>query len=311
MGAMLLGRSVVFALVFVALASAQASAAPADFVPDARALFAGCTPSDEGINGRFYACAGYSAGITHIFGTKEMDLPQVVARMTGALRTMVPQEAREEAFTVTLEGKNRSGVRLLPASRKASEVFGVAEIVVVPLPGGDYRAFWAACQRRDNRCDQQRLKVFQYFARKGPPERVTIDKRPEVGPPKLLDRTLAVPEGCQLATANSSYGRIQCNGSVLSWNVISVPPNLEQWLKEMAAQLGPSLGGGLTSERVSCKVEGTPGKCTRLSKQRADGVLLSYLGATVIEGKGVMVSCTFLEAKDGFPSVCNHTITLE
>jgi hypothetical protein len=308
-------RRPVVALSFVlaALSGAQVFAAPDDFVPDARTLFAGCKPSADGSNSRFYACAGYSASITHVFGSKELAPPQVVRMMTGALRAMVPPEVQEETFTLALDGKDCSGVRLLPASKKAAEVFGVAEAVVVPLPNGDYRGLLVACQRRDARCDQQRVKVFQYLARKGPPERVTIDKRPELGPPKLLDRTLVVPDGCRLATANPSYGRIECNGSVLSWNVVTapVPPNPDTWQKETAAQLETSLGGGLTNQRVSCKVEKSPAKCTRLSKQRPDGVLLSYLGATIIGGRGVMVSCTFLQSKEGFPSVCNHTITLE
>jgi hypothetical protein len=55
--------------------------------------------------------------------------------MAAALRTMVPKEVREERFTIELDGKACSGVRVLPASKKASAVFGVAEAVVVPIPG--------------------------------------------------------------------------------------------------------------------------------------------------------------------------------
>jgi hypothetical protein len=299
------------ACVLASLAPAQIAAAPADFLPDGRALFAGCTPSAEGSNGRFYACTGHSAGIVHMFASKEMDLPKAEATMAAAVRTMMPKEVREERLTIELDGKTCSGIRVLPASSEAAALFGVAEAVVVPVRGGDFRGLWVACQRRSDRCDRQRREILQYLAAKGPPERVTIDKRPEVGPAKLLGRTLEVPDGCQLAAANSVTGRIQCNGSVMSWNVVSVVPKLEKWLDEVAAQMEPALGGGVSRERLPCKVEGKAGRCVRLSKQRPEGVLLSYLGATAIGKKGVMVACTFAESKQGFPAVCNHTITLE
>jgi hypothetical protein len=302
----------VFLLVFLlALLPAQAVAAPADFLPDARALFAGCTPSPEGSNGRFYSCTGLSAGIVHIFAGKGTDQRSAEGMMAAAVRTLMPKEVREEPVTIELDGKTGSGIRVLPASKKAAAVFGVAEGIVVPVDGGDFRGMWTVCQRRSDRCDQRRRDIFQYFASKGPPERVTIDKRPEVGPPKLLGRTLAVPEGCQLAVANPVTGRIQCTGSVLSWNTVSVAPELEQWLDEIAGQMAPIIGEGFTKERLSCKVEGTAGRCLRLSKQRPEGRFLSYLGATAIGKQGVLVACTFAEAKPGFPPVCNNTITLD
>ena len=260
----------------VSLAPAQIAAAPADFLPDGRALFAGCTPSAEGSNGRFYACTGHSAGIVHMFAGKEMDLQKAEAIMAAAVRTMMPKEVREERLTIELDGKTCSGIRVLPASREAAAMFGVAEVVVVPVRGGDFRGLWVVCQRRSDRCDQQRREIFQYLAAKGPPERVTIDKRPEVGPPKLLGRTLEVPDGCQLAAANSVTGRIQCNGSVMSWNVVSVVPKLEKWLDEVAAQMEPALGGGILQRANALQGRGK-GRQVRASVKAASRGSLALL----------------------------------
>lgn len=282
------------------------------FLPDAKQLFSGCTASSKGPNSRFYECETYSALITHYFAETWLDRAKLLDVARNGFRSVVDGSLREEKTVLKLAGKEWPSLRLSPAvvPKKPSDTFGVADLTVIDLPNGDFRAIQCVAQKRDARTKEHCSQALEYLASKGAPEPIDIAKHPALAEAKLLSRRLDIPKGCQLAVSNEVAGMIKCEtASSLTWSVVSPPPTAERWLSEVTKQYSETVQGGLKEEKIPCKVEGAPGQCARLSKDFPRGKLLVYVGTTAIAGKGVMVTCTFFASAVDFDPVCNRTIT--
>jgi hypothetical protein len=273
------------------------------FLPDAQQLFSGCNASANGPNSRLYECKTYSALITHHFAADWLTRAKVLELSGSAFRSGIDGSLREEKTVLNLAGKECPSLRF-------SAAFGVADVTVVSLPNGDFRAIQCVAKERDTRTKENCSRVLEYLAFKGAPEPIDIAKHPALAEPKILSRKLDVPKGCQLVVSNEVAGMIKCDSaSSLTWNVLRPPPAAEHWLSELTKQYSEMFQGEAKQEKIACKVEGAAGQCARLSKDFPRGKLWVYVGTTAIEGTGVMVTCTFFASTVDFDPVCNRTIT--
>ena len=280
------------------------------FRTDAQEVFSGCQASQNGPNGRFYGCPDWNSSITALVGeTYGRDRAVELTRST--IRATLPGKPREKQ-QLKLKGSDFPVLVFVPADRASAGSFGFAEATMQPSAHG--MRLLSCVSQTDGKTQRQRCwKALEYLAMHGPPDGAEIDAHAPIGKVAILSHRLEVPADCRVEEANEVAGRIQCEGSMLSWNTVEkhLIPSTGRWLDETLPSMMSVAGGGFSQEHLPCRVERVSSTCARLTKQLPPtGTFVIYVGTAVVEDYAVMITCAFRDEGKGFASVCNNTLSL-
>ncbi|NTX64346.1 hypothetical protein HUA74_27190 [Myxococcus sp. CA051A] len=286
------------------------------FLPDARALFAGCTPVPDSASSRIYPC-----GDATVWLVERKDVP--AARVLTLARARLVERLGEGV--VVAEGALPLAERSWPAARFALCDVGDAGLegpascraggYLVSVAGSLGRQRELGCVAKNNaqpaltRC----LELLEYLAAHGNPEGESLDEAALLLPPRLPWRTLAVPEGCQPSLSTSRAGRIRCDDASLVWSVYR-PARDEvtaRWRDQSVAELRAALPGSSAVEEVACLLEERPSRCMRFTAPSPRGPVVVWTGAMQWDDRALFAACSFLaSAEPAFPAVCNGAFSV-
>ncbi|MCP3101044.1 hypothetical protein LZ198_19395 [Myxococcus sp. K15C18031901] len=279
-------------------------------VPQARALFEGCTPFPDGVASRTYRCGDLTLWISE---HAEAPVGPVLARARARV------ERRLGEGVAFVEGELPLAGRPWPSARFAQCQAPGDMASAGPCRAGGYvtsvagrlgRQRELGCVARENarpllaRC----LELFEYLATHGDPEGEPLDAATLLLPPRLPWRALAVPPGCHPTASTSRLGRIECADASLTWSVYRPARTAvtERWLAQSLAELRESLPGAGPVEEVSCRLEQLFTRCARFTVPSEKGPLVVWAGAVEWVDRALFAACAFPPALEpAFPSVCN------
>ncbi|MFP2926506.1 hypothetical protein ACLESO_15055 [Pyxidicoccus sp. 3LG] len=280
------------------------------FVPEARALFEGCTPVPDSAISRTYRCEGLTVWVA-----EPKDLAVAGALEEGSSRI----QRRLGDGLVVVKGELPLAGRSWPSVRFSACGAGGAE----PCRAGGYvtavtaelgRVRQLGCVARgDSRPALARcLELFGYLATQGNPEGEVLDAAARVVPPRLPWRALAVPQDCQLAASTTRAGRIRCGEASFVWSVYRPARSdvTRRWKDLSVEELAAALPGSGPVEEVACRVEELPARCSRFTAPSARGTLEVWSAAVEWEDRALFASCSFLSSEAPFPAVCNGAFSL-
>ncbi|MFP2959840.1 hypothetical protein ACLEPN_18905 [Myxococcus sp. 1LA] len=277
------------------------------FLPEARALFDGCTPVPDRADSRLYRCDGLTVWLAEPEElTRERALAEAQARVTERLgpgATVV-----EEALP--LAGSPWPSVRVEVCEAGDCRAGGYASAVSGTLG----RVRQLGCVARDNarpllaRC----LELLESLASNGSPEGETLGADALLIPPRLPWRAMAVPDGCQLAASTARAGRIRCEGASLLWSLYQPARSdvTERWRSRSVAELVDALPGAGPVEEVPCRLENLDTRCARFTVPSPEGALLVWAAAVTWEDRALFAACSHLASESPYPAVCNGAFTL-
>ncbi|MCE9669085.1 hypothetical protein LY474_14830 [Myxococcus stipitatus] len=279
-------------------------------VPQARALFEGCTPFPDGVTSRTWRCGDLTLWVSE-------DAEARVEQVLGRARLRVTRRLGEAV--VFVNGELPLAGRPWPSVRFALCEQGGGVDPEGPCRAGGYftavevglgRQRELGCVARGNerpelaRC----LELFEYLATHGDPEGEPLDAATLLLPPRLPWRALAVPPGCQPTASTSRLGRVECADASLVWSVY-LPARAavtERWLAQSLAELREALPGVGPVEEVSCRLEQRFTRCARFTLPSEKGPLVVWAGAVEWEDRALFAACSFPpELEPAFPAVCN------
>ncbi|HJZ84998.1 MAG TPA: hypothetical protein VKN99_07480 [Polyangia bacterium] len=288
--------------------------APARPIPFAAAdpapgPFDGCAATAQ-LNGFLYQCGPVIADIADWRDiTPEGALD---AHLVGIRTASLPGQMHEEWTTLMLAGHSVRGVRIVigPADDPLHPLF-VGQVAALAGPQGGTRIMSCGAQSGDafglERCE----KVLEYLAGQGPPPKVPVKPAPPAGTPAMmLDRQLALPDGCQVAFTGPDGSTLTCPSAEFSWKLLEPPPTDMQFLDDMMAALtrNVKVQGDLMQEEVACSIEKVTATCHRLVVKTSDGRALVYMGAAQVKGQWVLVYCSFVETSSALHPVCAQVL---
>ena len=282
------------------------------FLPEARALFEGCTPVPDSAESRTYRCGGLSVWLTEVKTESLADVltyswERVTSRFGGEDFKEVPGE-------LPLAGEPWPSARFVVCERAGTGENCRAGGYYSAVSAGPGRLRGLGCIARDNarpllaRC----LELLEYLASHGNPEGDVLGADALLLPPRLPWRTLAVPEGCQVSASTTRAGRIRCEDSSFAWNVY-MPARTDVtvlWRDHGVAELAEALPGSGPVEEVPCRLEGLPARCSRFTAPTGRGPLVVWAAATEWRDRALYASCSFLASDAPFPAVCNGAFSL-
>ncbi len=291
---------------FFSVTLALVAALPASaFRADAQILFGKCRASSEGPSSRTYDCGEWAATIRLVSGANGTP-EQVLHLMAGLFHGIVPGGLRDEAVDLAVAGVAVTARRFVPTNPTSG--FGFADLVVVPVPDGDYRVAFCIGQKLTPSHEQSCATAVDYIASRGTPDDFELTIRRPPPEPGIFGHKLKVPPGCKLAAVEEGAGRIECGSSGMAWAVLNSAPAPHHLLDEAVTSVSTMGGKRVTDERLGCIVEGKEGRCAKVTA--ADGSAGLYVGTTVIDGHGVMVMCSTTPADPKVPAVCRESILL-
>lgn len=285
------------------------------FLPEARALFEGCTSVPDSAESRTYRCGDLSVWLTEV---KSESFADVLTQAQQRVYARLGKDMVEVQGELPLAGSS------WPSSRFAAcaAADGGPDTEGPCRAGGYYSAVTAqrgrlrglGCIARGNarpllaRC----LEMLEYLASRGNPEGDVLDPDALLVPPRLPWRALAVPQGCQLSASTTRAGRIRCGEASFAWNVYA-PARTDvtvRWRDQGVAELADALPGAGPVEEVPCLLEGRPARCSRFTAPTPRGPLVVWAAAMEWEDRALFASCSFLASETPFPAVCNGAFSL-
>ena len=283
------------------------------FVPEARALFEGCTSVPDSADSRMYRCGDVTVWLTE---TKTDSFAQVLTRAQQRLTSRYGEDLMEVEGELPLAGDSWPSSRFAVCRKTDGGTEGECRAggyySAVTVGAGRLRT--VGCIARGNarpllgRC----LELLEYVAARGNPEGDVLDPDALLLPPRLPWRTLAVPQGCQLTASTTRAGRMRCGDSSFMWNVYT-PAHTDvtaRWRQQGVAELADSLPGSGPVEEVPCRLENRPARCSRFTAPTANGPLVVWVAAVEWEGRALFASCSFLSSEAPFPPACNGAFSL-
>ncbi|MCP3136258.1 hypothetical protein [Pyxidicoccus xibeiensis] len=279
------------------------------FVPEARALFEGCTPVPDSATSRTYRCDGLSLWVAEPTDlTADGALEEAKARI----------QRRLWEGLVVVQGELPLAGRAWPSARfsacgeggGACRAGGYVTVVTVEL--GRVRQLGCVA-RGDSRPALARcLELFEYLASQGNPEGEVLKEEALLVPPRLPWRALAVPQDCQLSASTSRAGRIRCGEASFVWSVYQPARGdvTRRWQLQSVEELAEALPGSGPVEEVPCLLESQRVRCTRFTAPTARGPLEVWSAAVEWEDRALFASCSFLSSETPFPAVCNGAFSL-
>ncbi|NMO20354.1 hypothetical protein HPC49_31600 [Pyxidicoccus fallax] len=296
--------------------SPEGSTPAGPFVPEARALFEGCTSVPDSAESRTYRCGDVSVWLT------EVETGSLADVLTQARERITARFGREDVVEVSgelpLAGSSWPSTRFAVCrgadggASTEGECRAGGYSSAVTVQAGRLRGL--GCVARGNarpllaRC----LELLEYVASRGNPEGDVLGAEALLVPPRLPWRSLAVPQGCQLAASTTRAGRIRCGDSSFAWNVY-VPARTDvtaRWRDQGVAELAEALPGSGPVEEVPCRLEGQPARCSRFTAPTARGPLVVWAAATEWEDRALYASCSFPQSEAPFPAACNGAFSL-
>ncbi|WIG94635.1 hypothetical protein [Myxococcus sp. SDU36] len=277
------------------------------FLPEARALFEGCTLVPDRADSRRYRCDGVTVWLTEREGmTREQALQEARARISQRLgpgATVV-----EEALP--LAGSPWPSVRVEACEAEACRAAGYASAVAGAL--GRVRQLGCVVRAPVRPLLARCLELLESLASNGSPEGETLGREALLVPPRLPWRALAVPDGCQLAASTARAGRIRCERAALSWS-LHEPAQAqvtERWRSRSVAELVDSLPGAGPVEEVPCRLENLDTRCARFTVPSPEGPLRVWAAAVTWEDRALFAACSHLASEPPYPAVCNGAFSL-
>lgn len=283
------------------------------FVPEARALFEGCTFVPDSADARTYRCGDLTVWLTEM---KTESFAQVLIRSQERVTSRLGMDIVEVEGALPLAGSSWRSSRFAACERADG---GTGErcraggyYSAVTAQGGRLRG--VGCIARGNtrpllaRC----LELLEYLASRGNPEGDVLGPDALLLPPRLPWRALAVPQGCQLAASTTRAGRIRCGEATFAWSVYQ-PAQAEvtaRWKDQSVAELVDTLPAAGPVEEVPCLLEARPARCSRFTAPTARGPLVVWAASTEWEARALFASCSFLASEAPFPAACNGAFSL-
>lgn len=277
------------------------------FLPEARALFEGCTPVPDRADSRLYRCEGVTVWLTEREDlTPELALAEAQARITERLgpgATVV-----EEALP--LAGNPWPSVRVEACEAEECRAAGYASAVTGTL--GRVRQLGCVVRAPVRPLLARCLELLESLASNGSPEGETLGREALLIPPRLPWRALAVPDGCQLAASTARAGRIRCEGASLLWSLYEPAQSqvTEHWRSQSVAELVDALPGAGPVEEVPCRLERLDTRCARFTVPSPEGPLLVWAAAVTWEDRALFAACSHRASEPPYPAVCNGAFTL-
>lgn len=279
------------------------------FVPEARALFEGCTSVPDRADSRTYRCGDVTVWMAE---AKEGSLGDMLQRARERVTGRYGPGVVEVKGELPLAGGSWPSIRFAACPQVEGDCRAGGYAVAVTAGVGRLRGL--RCVARGNtrpllaRC----LELLEYTASHGNPEGDVLDTDALVQPPRLPWRALAVPRGCQLAVSTTRAGRIRCGDSSFTWNVY-MPARTDvtaRWRDQGVAELAESLPGAGPVEEVACRLENLPARCSRFTAPTANGPLVVWAAAVEWQDRALFASCSFLASEPPFPAACNGAFVL-
>lgn len=283
------------------------------FVPEARALFEGCTPVPDSASSRTYRCDGLTVWLSE---QKDTPVPQALAEARARVERRLGKDLVTVEGELPLAGQSWRSLRFAacegggPVDGERCRAGGYLTANVAAL--GRVRTL--GCVARDNglpalaRC----LELFGFMASRGNPEGEALDPDALLVPPRLPWRTLAVPQGCQLSASTTRAGRLRCGAASFVWSVYQPARSgvTASWKEQSVAELAESLPGASPVEEVPCRLEDLPARCSRFTAPSDAGPLTVWAAAVEWEDRALFAACSFLSSEAPFPAACNGAFSL-
>jgi hypothetical protein len=281
------------------------------FLPEARFLFDGCIPVPDSVSSRTYRCEGLTVWIAE---QKEAPIPQALAEARSRVeRRLGPGGLTVVEGELPLAGQSWSSLRFSACEASEPERCRAGGYLAAGLASlGRVRT--VGCVARDNaraglaRC----LELLNHLATDGNPEGDVLDPDALLVPPRLPWRTLAVPEGCQLAASTTRAGRLRCGAASFVWSVYQPARGgvTERWGERSVAELAESLPGSSAVEEVPCELEGLPARCSRFTAPSDAGPVVVWAATAEWKDRALFAACSFLSSESPFPAACNGAFSL-
>ncbi|WP_163997757.1 hypothetical protein [Pyxidicoccus caerfyrddinensis] len=293
--------------------SPQGATPVGPFIPEARALFEGCTSVPESADSRTYLCGDVAVWMAEAkSGRLEDVFNRARERVTG----------RYGADVVEVKGELPLAGGSWPSSRFAAcpgadggtgdncRAGGYA--TAVTATGGRLRGLGCVARGNARPLLAHCLELLEYVASHGNPEGDVLDPDALLLPPRLPWRALAAPQGCQLTMSTTRAGRIGCGDATFRWNVYQPARTnvTARWRDQGVAELAEALPGAGPVEEVPCRLEHQPTGCLRFTAPTAHGPLVVWAAAVEWEDRALFASCSFLSSEATFPAACNGAFSL-
>lgn len=280
------------------------------FRPDARALFAGCTPFAASGSSRGYGCPGKEASFTYLDAELHRSSDdEILSLGRRGLNDALPRGWSEKRVTLKLAGRELPTLSFTARAPGSQRVTHAGYFALDRVAAGEVRAYMCIARPGEGAHSAECMRMLEYFAKRGVPEPIEWKKIPRTRSLRLLSREVRLPSQCRNESPNPTETRIVCPDGLVSWS-ISSPGGEPRKMNRMAADImREGISISLSERPLECTVEKLPGACALLSGQAPDGRRVSiYIGSTRTEQQGLTVTCIQPRSSGALPSLCRDIL---